>query len=298
MLRHFFGYGSAIQLSTFFGTALFSIDRVIAGFLFGPQGIALFELAAKLPMAANSVPSAISNVTMPAVSRLFANNDLDGIRDIYRKTSRSTSLISAIPLGFMAAFAGPISLAWLGNRADLQQLPLILTLTAIWSHLHIITGPGSAVFRGIGKVGNEFVYHLLRMIFLAVIIACCVLTMGTSITSLTLGLAGGSAMSALCYLLYNQQRMGLPLQQLLREIIAPGFVVYPIAYALLWASQILLPAGLSRWEELIALFLCGALYCANVGLISWKFILLDYERESINTLWKRLCVNTLKWRRA
>ncbi|NJD33509.1 MAG: hypothetical protein FIA96_01480, partial [Betaproteobacteria bacterium] len=159
MLRHFFGFGVAVQASTLLGTALFSIDRVIAGFLLGPKGIALFELSAKLPVAAISVPSTISNVTMPAAARHAAKDEQPAIRELYRQSSRAVSFLAGLPLGFMAVFSAPIGVAWLGAREGLEQLPLILALTALWAHLHIVTGPGSAVFRAMGNVGNEFIYH-------------------------------------------------------------------------------------------------------------------------------------------
>jgi O-antigen/teichoic acid export membrane protein len=281
MLRHFFGFGLAVQASALLGTALFSIDRVIAGYLLGPQGIALFELASKLPVAANSVPSVISNITMPAASRLNANNDVKGIQDIFRKSSRSISLLASIPLGFMVVFSNPISSAWLGHREELQFLPLILTLTAIWSHIHIITGPGSSVFRALGQVGNEFVYHVLRIVCLAIGISSALLMIGTTGTALAIGLCVGSVFAALGYLLFNQRKMDLSAGQLFRETLAPGWVAYPVAFALLWLWHTVLPTELNRLESIALLLVFGVLYCVILGFVLWKWILNIEERERL-----------------
>ena len=303
MLRHFFGFGVAVQASTLLGTALFSIDRVIAGFLLGPKGIALFELSTKLPVAAISIPSTISNVTMPAAARHAANDAQPAIRDLYQQSSRAVSFLAGLPLAFMVAFSAPIGLGWLGAREGLEQLPLILALTALWSHLHIVTGPGSAVFRAMGKVGNEFVYHGLRIAGLGLGIGSAILLMGANATALIVGLSCGSAVAAILYMIHNQRKLVLRTRALFSVILLPGFAAYPLALALQLVWQASLPAALGRWETLAVLCLFGIAYSALWSLITWHQLDAD-ERERVRGLLGRfansfansLPKSFLKWR--
>lgn len=286
MLRHFFGFGVAVQASTLLGTMLFSIDRVIAGFLLGPKGIALFELSTKLPVAAISVPSTISSVTMPAAARQAANNEQSAIRDLYQQSSRAVSFLAGLPLGFMAAFSAPIGLGWLGVREGLEQLPLILALTALWSHLHIVTGPGSAVFRAMGKVGNEFVYHGLRIAGLGLGIGSAILVLGANATALIVGLSFGSAAAAILYMIHNQRKLALRTGALFSAILLPGFAAYPLAIALLLVWQVSLPAALGRWETLAALCLFGITHSALWAFVTWHQLSAG-ERERVRGLLSR-----------
>jgi O-antigen/teichoic acid export membrane protein len=280
-LQLFFGFGAAVQASALVGTALFSLDRVLAGFMLGPKGIALFELGAKLPVAAISVPSTISNVTMPAASRHSTYGNDQAIQKLYTSASRAISMISGFPLGFMAVFAAPIAHAWLGVRDELQMLSLIMALTAIWSHLHIITGPGSSVFRALGQVGNEFVYHALRVTFLALGIGLAVAINGYTSTALILGLSGGSLIAALAYMIFNQNKLGLPTISVLRELLLPGLPGYPLAFVLLMTWHQLVSPTLGRWQTIAFLGMFGLLYCCLLALILWRWVLTHAEREHI-----------------
>jgi O-antigen/teichoic acid export membrane protein len=293
MLRHFFSFGVPIQISALLGTVLFSVDRVIAGALFGPQGIALFELGTKLPLAAVSVPAAISNVAMPAAARMSTLGDQAGVRRLYRSASRSISLLAGVPLGFMAVFAAPIAFAWLGPRDDLTSLPLILALTSLSAHLHIVTGPGSAVYRALGQVRNEFVYHGLRFTGLALGIGLAIGILGPSTTTLAIGVAAGNACADL---MHNQRRMGLSPGLLFGEILLPGFAAYAVAAALLPAWNWLVPVNTPRWETLAGIMSFGLVYCAALGLLAWRWLLLPDERARLSGLIASTSGRILKWR--
>jgi O-antigen/teichoic acid export membrane protein len=296
MLRHFFGFGMAVQASALVGTLLFSLDRLLAGMLLGPKGIALFELGAKLPRSALSVPAVISNVTLPAAAHHSSSNNLPAIRALYLQASRAIAILSALPLAFMAVFAAPLVLAWLGDQEDMALLSWILALTALWSHLHIITGPGSAVFRAMGQVGNEFVYHGLRFAGLALGIGFALALEGVSATSLALGLTGGSAVAALAYIFHNQRRLALPLADFVRRVLLPGALAYPLAWIAYLGWQQLGPEGLGRWETLAGLLLFGLGYSLAYFALLWLWVLDPSERARLAGLLGNGTSAMLRWR--
>jgi len=300
MLRHFFGFGATVQASALLATALFSIDRLLAGFLLGPKGIALFELASKLPVSALAVPSAISNVTLAAASGHAARNNAQGIRDLHQQATRSVAMLAAIPLAFMALFAGPIGRVWLGKGAelggDLAGFPLIMALTAIWSHLHIVTGPGSAILRAMGKVGNEFVYHGLRFGLLSVCTSTSLFFMPSTVDGLAWGLSIGGAAAAAGYLVVNQRRLALPLQRLLVEVLLPGLFAYPLAGLARLAWDTLVPASVGRWDLLACLALFGVLYTLAWLLLAWVWLLTAAERLYLTEFRERLFWRMPQWK--
>jgi O-antigen/teichoic acid export membrane protein len=262
---------------------------VLAGFMLGPKGIALFELGSKLPVAAISVPSAISNVTMPAASRHSSHGNDAAIKALYLSASRAISLISAFPLAFMAMFSAVIAHAWLGPRDDLQALPMIMALTAAWSHLHIVTGPGSAVFRALGQVGNEFVYHGLRVVSLPLGIGLAVVFFGYSAFALMLGLAGGSAVAALAYMLFNHKKLGCAPSSVFSEVLLPSMPAYLLAYGLFLLWQHMVPSLLGRMQELLLLGLIGVVYCVLLTAANWLWVLTGAERQHLSRLVQPWC---------
>lgn len=298
-LKLFFGFGLAVQASTLVSTALFSLDRLLAGLLLGPKGIALFELGAKLPVSAISVPSAIVNVTLPAASRLSADNQAAEIRSLYRQATRSISLLAGAPLAFMAVFATPLTLAWLGVREDLAELPLILAMAAMSSQLHVMTGPASAVFRALGRVEYEFVYHGLRIVALALGIGAAVAMSGMTPRSLALGLGIGGAVAALAYLAFSQRVLSLPMRDLVFGALLPGLGAYPVALALLALAPVTqLDAAPSRWSALALVAAAGVLYVPIVLGVAWRWILQPEERARLARLAAGLGGLTLNWRKA
>lgn len=288
MLRHFLGFGATVQASALLGTTLYALDRLLAGFFLGPKGIALFELAAKLPVSALTIPSAISNVTLASAAGHAARENVQAIRELHQQATRSTSLLAAVPLAYIAAFADPIGKAWLGKGGDLgaelHGLALIMTLSALWSHLHIITGPGSATLRAMGRAGNEFVYHGLRIGFLAISIGIALATLPSIEQGLAWGLALGGGAAALAYLVAIQRILDVPLSRLVNEVLLPGLVAYPVAGLFRVAWNALLPETSGRWESLVALGVTGVLYVICYAAISWLVVLTVRERDHLTRL--------------
>jgi len=296
MLHHFYGFGATVQASALLGTALFTIDRLLAGFLLGPKGIALFELATKLPVSALAIPSAISNVALATASRLAATSDMDAIRDLYVRATRSTSLLAAIPLGFLAAFSAPIGQAWLGDSVDLKSLQVIMALTAAWSHLHIVTGPGSAILRAMGKAGNEFTYHGLRIALLTVAVGGALLVMPTTTAGLAWGLAIGGGAAATAYLAINQKILQIPLRLLLVDVLLPGVLAYPLAGLLRLIWEFSIPTSSGRWETLIYLAVFGLFYMLAYLSVSWVCLLTERERRRLNELRMNFLWKAPQWK--
>ena len=295
LLPHFLGFGLSVQASNMFAMALHSADRLVSGALLGPHAIALFDLGGKLPVSTTSVPAAISQVTLPAAARLSPDTERETLRRLYAQATRAVSMVAALPLAFFAAFSIPVSYAWLGARPELEVVPLVMTLAAVGAYAHIVTGPGSSVFRGIGKVGNEFVYHALRIAGLGASLALACFTLGTSVRAISFGLAGGTVAAACAYLAHNQRRLGLRLAQLLTRAALPAAAVFAVAYALSAVWHAYVPASLGRWETLAAL----AAFAAVHGLLSLAVIwlLLDEgERDSLMNIAGRFVPPLTQWR--
>ncbi len=290
LLREFAGFGARVQASTALSIVLHSADRLVAGVALGPKAIALFDLGGKIPLAAMSVPGAITHVTLPAAAAIDGRAD-DGasrrLAALCLRASRAISLASAIPMSFLAAFSLPICRAWLGERPDLAVLPLIMSLTAMAAHLNIITGPASATFRSQGNVGNEFVYHGLRIAAIAAGVGIAVLPGGLTVETLAWAVAGGISLAAVIYLVYSLRVLDVPMRRTATGVLLPGLVPAAIAAGLAGAWFTLVPESLPRWPALALLAAFGLCHVALSSLAVWQLIE-DDERARLQPLFRRL----------
>jgi O-antigen/teichoic acid export membrane protein len=298
LLPGFFSTGIVVQASSLLAIGLSSADRVVAGLILGPSSLALFDLGSKLPSSAMSLPSAITQITMPAAARLSQAERIsaphwqhDPLLQLYAKSTRSAMLLASLISSFLAAFSVPLSLAWLGPRAGLELLPLLMTLAAVSAALHISTGPGSAVFRGSGRLGNEFIYHGLRIVLLALAVGIVYWIAGVGVAALGIGFACALSSAALLYMAHNHRTLGLPLAHLATHILLPALLQFAIGGSLYLGWLAFVPHDLGRWMTLALLAPCGALHCMLCCLALWR--LLDSGERSkvvavINPLMRRL----------
>ena len=294
LLRGFLGSGMVMQANSLMAIGLQSVDKLAAGIILGPASIALFDIGAKLPAAAISIPSAISQLAMPAAARLppaersFRQDwQQDPLAQLYVKTSRSCMLMASLMNSFLAAFSIPLCVAWLGQRAGFDVLPLLMTLTACSTALHVSTGPGSAVFRGCGRLGNEFVYHGLRMLLSALALGTLYYFMAASVAMLAIALSLALAVAAVLYMAHNHRALGLPLTHLLTRILLPGLLPFGIGALLYLAWRLIVPADTGRWPTLALLALFGALHLGLCGLAIWRLLDGD-ERGKLEALATRI----------
>lgn len=288
LLREFLGFGSLIQLSALFANALHSAERVLAAGLLGPAAAALFDLGNKLPSTATSIPSAVSTVTLPAAARSRGQRE---VAELYLRSTRISALLTAMPMPFLAFFALPLCQFWLGQHDSIELIAGIMSLLTLACHLHILTGPGSSIFRGIGQAGNEFVYHGLRLLLLAFCVTPLALSdqLAARPLAMAIGLAG--LLAALAYLAWNHRQLTGQVRSLGAQVILPAVAGYPAAAltAAMFAFSGLWPAGSAGRPALILpLLLAFVVYALFFARIYLRFVLNADEQARLRNLWRRL----------
>ncbi len=243
VLKEFFSYGLLVQISALCANALHSAERVLAGVLIGAPAAALFDLGNKLPSTATSIPSAVSSVALPAAARSQGAHET---RELYLSSTRLTGIITALPMPFLAVLAIPLCQFWLGTRPEILAVASIMTPLALSCHLHILTGPGSSIFRGIGQAGNEFIYHALRVFFLSIFVGIGWIEQQHHFeaTALAMFFSAGAVVAALCYLFWNHSQLTGGMSGLVSHILWPTLSTYPAALLAYW-----LPRWMGWWPE-------------------------------------------------
>jgi O-antigen/teichoic acid export membrane protein len=279
LLRHFFGAGSIMQASGLLATALHSADKVIAAAVLGPQATAVFDLATKLPITAASAPSGVSGVAVGAAARADAHGDHAAIQQVFAEASRMTVVTLALMLPFMAAFAPVLTQAWLGTTATQAQVAQVMAALCVGLCWHMLTGPASAISRGLGQLGAEFVYHGLRVVAFASAAAIWILTGTHELVWLAIAIATAQTTAAASYLLWSWQRLTGSLRGAWSTLFQPLLAALALAAALgaIWPAL----AGGTRQEALVAVTLAWLVWMPLYGVLAWFLVLDSAGRQAL-----------------
>ena len=281
-LALFYGYGGIVQLSGFLGMFLRSIEKLIAGFFINVQATGLFDAAQKLPMMATSIPSSMNAVFLPATSYMHSQERSDELLGLYINSTRYINLVTGIMMGFMAAFAGPLMVAWLGPNPELALAPLILACFTLPFQLNVLTGPASNIYRGMGIPARELIYPLSQLALVIILVGAGFLIFGIDVVVITVAVALAMIMSALIYMTYTNRFLKLDQGRFIRSALVPGLWPYLTGFALyLLASPWAEAVGDSRWGSVALVLVAGFAYCGLQAAVLWLFQLDAGEKDYV-----------------
>src|SRR5579883_1026120 len=156
-------FGGVVQLTSLLAVALNSIERAVAIPLVGLEAAGLLDIGQKLPSMAASVPSAFANAFTPAASYLKGGlegtpEERDSLHKLFLKGARYMNLTTAYVCGLMATVPLPLLDVWMGKRY--AGAAFLMIAFSIATQIHLMTGPGTSILKGIGRPKEEFHYAL------------------------------------------------------------------------------------------------------------------------------------------
>jgi O-antigen/teichoic acid export membrane protein len=288
-LHSILSFGGVVQLTSFFSIALNSVERVLAAPLIGLQASGLLDISKKLPSMAASIPNAFTNSLTPAASYLHGalegNADRSPLHKLFLKGARYMNLAAAYFSGFMAVAALPILSVWLGKHYD--GAALLATMFAVASQVHLMTGPGTSVLKGLGRPKEEFYYCIPNVVALAVLVPLSRMVFGAW-TAVGIGsaVALSTVLSAAFFIRHANRLLGLPGVEYVRRVVLPGIVPYLVSLALV-LPMIGVVTRMNRWSGAAMLVLLGAIYTAVLAVVVDRWVMDEGER-----LWFRAVIRS------
>lgn len=300
LLRDFFGLGAAMQASGLIATALHSADRLLAGALIGPSATALMDLAGKLPTTAAGIGSSASQVAVSASARHDVQGQAEALQRVYRDASRITVAALALTLPFLAWFAHPLALAWLGRGEAQAALAPLMLAAALGLHAHMLTGPANAVRRGCGRLDADFLYHGMRALALGTAAAWWWWqSPAAGLVALAAALALGQVLAASLFLALAHHRLCGGWQGLFPGVVLPTLAAHALAATLALVQGHIGPAGhpANRLEALWTLSLPALLWAPAAAALLGALLLSPAERRAVTTRLLRV-LRPAPWRSA
>jgi O-antigen/teichoic acid export membrane protein len=281
LLRDFFLYGGAMQLSGLLATALGSADRLLAGLLLGPTASGLSDLASKLPISAAAASSGISGVAVAVTARHEAAGHEQALLQVFREALRLTVASLALIMPFLALFAPWLCLAWLGPQGPHAEVAALMPWLVLAHHAHLLTGPATALARGQGRLGPDFAYHALRGILLGAALLLLLRGGAPGLQALLTILCLAQGTAALVFGCVAQRRLPGAGHAILHLTLLPTALSLGLAALLAVVLGTLVPPPTSRPEALMALSLALSLWMVLALPLLAVLLLQRTERQRL-----------------
>jgi O-antigen/teichoic acid export membrane protein len=301
-LRYVLHFGGLVQFQSMLSIFLNSVERVAGLVLIDGAAAGLLDIAKKWPTSFSTVPMAFFAALLPAASHVDAassdSDRLHNLRTLYLSSSRYSNLCTSAFVALFSFFAAPVLHVWLGSQLPMHQR--LITLFVVFNlamQFHMLTGPGTSMFRGMGRVYEEFNYSIPNLILLGVTLPVAHLIEGRW-TPFGIGVAVAVATAGSACVLMGRVLFVLHLRLMpyLREVIVPGLAPYAIAAALAWPVTQLV-ATVNRWQGAAVLLVAGILYLAGALAVLNRWVLTEAEKQK-GIGWYRRGLGMLRGREA
>ncbi len=280
-VRTLFSFGGIVQIQSLLAIALNSVERALAASLIGLSATGLLDIANKLPSMAASLPSAFASSFVPAASYLFGGlegsaGQREAIQKLYLKGARYMNLTSGYVCGLIAAIPTALLGVWMGKQYP--GAAFLLVVFTVATQVHLMTGPGTAILKGVGRPREEFYYAIPNVIALLVVLPIWRVVEGRW-TAVGIGTAVSVAtlLSAVFFLWRANRLLQISVGRYWKAVVLPGIVPYFIG--LIFAAPVsYLVTRTNRWAGAGVIGIAGVLYSVLLLIVVTRFVLETGER--------------------
>jgi O-antigen/teichoic acid export membrane protein len=263
-------YSGLMAVGSIAGALRDQTDKIVLASLASPAWVAYYGIAARLCSLVMEIISFFYFPIMTAAGALNAMKDWDGVRHLYSRLMATVSIATGLIVIMVAGLADRLVILWLGRPIP-EVTPLLWLLITGTASAAILTGPGTAICRGCGRVGIETTYLAFNLILNLILTILLVVLIGPIGTAVATGTTW--AVSSILFLIVLHRRLDLPVAAS-RRAAGTALLAAVVAAALYWTSRAVgLPVG--RQDALVSLawlgMAGGAAYVALVisfGLVS------------------------------
>lgn len=175
-LRELLGYGVKVQVSQLADLVNSQIDKVLLGYFVGLSSVAFYEVGSKVVLTSKRLPRILISAIMPAASEIDVSGNTDLLQQLFTRTSKYLAF-AASPLFLFVVSTAPLIMAlWMGP--GYHRSAIVIQLLAMGHLVHLFTGPGTMIVKGIGEPGYETRYTLVLLLLNTVLGVILVIWLG------------------------------------------------------------------------------------------------------------------------
>ena len=227
-------------------------DKIVLASLASPAWVGYYGMAARLSGTVMEVIRLFYSPLLTAAGALNAMGDWDGVRRLYRRLMAVVSTVTGALVVVVAGLAERLVVLWVGF--PIPQVALLLWLLITGSATAaMLTGPGTAISRGCGRVGIETTYLSFNLVLNLVLTVLFVLAIGAVGTAVATGSTW--ALSSILFLFVLHKNLDLPVEAS-RRAAGTALLAAVVTVGVHYASTMLgLPQG--RHDAFVSVVLLG-----------------------------------------
>lgn len=142
-------------------------DKLAFAFFATSVWVGYYAIASRLAFLVMEISTFVYNPTIAAAGSMTSKGETDRVAGLYKTLMAWVPLLSGMILVMVVGLHRPMMYLWLG-RVIPQVIPLLLMLVLANALVVALTGPGTSLCRGIGRVEIETSYVVFNLILNAV----------------------------------------------------------------------------------------------------------------------------------
>lgn len=202
--------------------------------------------------------------------------------ELYLTGCRHINLVNFTLYAFLAAAANELLYTWLGTGYDGAEH--IMRVICIVSLVHLATGAGTAVFKGVNRTGRELEYTLMQLVLALLWIPGLAWSYG--LYGAVLGVALSTIPPSLYFIVRTNQALRIAWREYFVRTVLPGFAPI-LSGGLVWLVLSQLPQ-FSRWTTLFVLGGLGLGYLIVTAFLLWALFVTQEEMGMVRNAFSRL----------
>jgi O-antigen/teichoic acid export membrane protein len=233
-------------------------DKLVFAFLASPIWVGYYAIASKLAKLVMEICTFVYNPAVVAAGALSSNRETNRLATLYSTLMAWIPMLSGMALVIIVGLHNQLMYLWLG-RVIPQVIPLLLMLVLANALVVALTGPGTSICRGIGRVDIETAYVVFNLILNAVftvVLVKLIGPMGTVIASV-----GSWTLGAAFFAWYLHRNIMLPVRSTLKAV---GIICCAAGsgFLTLFATRYVAGIPSSRQGSVVVLVAAGAISIA------------------------------------
>jgi O-antigen/teichoic acid export membrane protein len=288
-LKQLINFGGTVQFVALLSIALNTVERAIAIPLVGLSAVGLLDISDKLPGMAAIIPTALSTSLFPAAAYIHGGyaGTIGGRKEVlslYLKGTRYMNLLASSMAGFMVFSSLPLMTVWLGK--SYPGTAFLMSIFALQQHFHVMTGPGTAILKGIGRPRDEFFYSIpnIAVVLVAIPLSRVILGHWTTV-GLGSAVVVATIISAVGFIVYANRILQVPGARFVREAVLPGILPYIVGLACAWPVSLANHTG--RWSGAAIIAIVATMYALSLAFLMDRIVLASDERQWLRSALSR-----------
>jgi O-antigen/teichoic acid export membrane protein len=213
-LRRLVSYGLKVQISQLADLASSQMNKLLIGYFLGLSSVSLYELGSKAVLTGKRLSLVMASAILPAASEIEARQDEETLRRLYIRGSKYLVLIAAPLMLFLLAGAPALIRTWLGPGYTASVL--VIQFLSLGHLVHLLTGVGTAIAKGIGRPEYETQYTLLLLVLQTVLGITLIIKLG--FFGILLATPTSLLLSSCYFMIIFHRYLRLPLRQFLYNV--------------------------------------------------------------------------------